>query len=132
MQGLWCAGIVAISAGDDHSVALAADGRVWTWGRGKYGALGLDSLDNRLVPEQVKALQGSPVIAIAAGGNHSVALSAKRRVYAWGSNQWGQLGVGNTLDASVPVVLEGSHAWRITHVCPHPDETSVGSSGPIP
>ena len=97
-------------------MALAADGRVWAWGRGKYGALGHDTLDNRFVPEQIKALHASPVIAIASGGNHSVALSAKRRVYSWGSNQWGQLGVGNTIDANMPVVLEGSHTWRITHV----------------
>eukprot|EP00892_Ulva_mutabilis_P004771 jgi/Ulvmu1/2666/UM014_0122.1 len=116
VQGLWCAGIVAVAAGDDHSMALAADGRVWTWGRGKYGALGHDTLDSRFVPEQVKALHTSPVVSIAAGGNHSVALSAKRRVYCWGSNQWGQLGVGNTIDASMPIVLEGSHSWRITHV----------------
>lgn len=115
---LWCAGIVAIDSGDEHSVALSADGRLWTWGNGKHGALGHDSLDVQSVPREVESLRGSPVVSMAAGGQHTVALTARGRVYAWGNNGWGQLGVGNRIDASVPCMIEGSHTMHVLRVRP--------------
>jgi alpha-tubulin suppressor-like RCC1 family protein len=113
---LWCAGVVAIDAGDDHSVALAADGRVWTWGCGKDGALGHDTMDSQTTPKLVEALRCSPVVSVAAGGAHTVALSTKGRVYSWGCNCSGQLGVGNRIDASSPCVMEESHTLQIFRV----------------
>ena len=110
-------GVVAIDAGDDHSAALSADGRLWTWGLGSYGALGHDTIESQHTPQPVCALLNSPVVAVAAGGNHTVALSVKGRVYTWGSNTYGQLGVGNCIDASLPCVIEDSGSMRIIRVC---------------
>lgn len=49
-------GIVQIACGENHSAALAASGQVFTWGRGKHGALGLGSYDNASWPQLVTAL----------------------------------------------------------------------------
>lgn len=56
-------GIVQIACGESHSAALSIDGRLFTWGRGKYGALGLGSLDNFSWPQHVQKLpaRGSQV-----------------------------------------------------------------------
>ncbi|HEY3265839.1 MAG TPA: hypothetical protein VGM37_02845, partial [Armatimonadota bacterium] len=35
--------VIAVSAGEDHSLALRSDGTVWAWGRGAYGELGVNS-----------------------------------------------------------------------------------------
>lgn len=117
IAGLWYAGIVAIDAGDNHSLALSADGRLWTWGLGSSGALGHDTIESQHTPQQVQALQNSPIVSVAAGGNHTVALSAKRRVYTWGNNTYGQLGVGNCIDASLPCVVEDSSSMQVIQVC---------------
>jgi alpha-tubulin suppressor-like RCC1 family protein len=50
------AGIVAIAAGDTHSVALAPDGHVWTWGGNASGQLGDGSTTTRTRPVQVSGL----------------------------------------------------------------------------
>lgn len=42
---------------------------------------------------------------IAAGFNHSLALDADGNIYAWGDNDYGQLGNGNTTRQSTPVKL---------------------------
>jgi alpha-tubulin suppressor-like RCC1 family protein len=43
--------IVAVSAGDCHSMALDKNGNVWTWGDNEYGQLGIHSADPcRLTP----------------------------------------------------------------------------------
>lgn len=116
VEGLWNAGIVAIDTGDRHSVAAAADGRLWTWGHGKYGALGHGGTEDRLVPTLVDALQSTPVRAVTAGGAHTVALSHRRRVYSWGHNRAGQLGLGHTEDVHIPVVIMDSESWQICQV----------------
>ncbi len=65
------AGVTAIAADDDHSLAVKTDGTAWAWGDNEYGQLGDGTTTNRSVPVQVKSLTG--VTAIAAGTNHSLA-----------------------------------------------------------
>ncbi|HET7768529.1 MAG TPA: beta-propeller fold lactonase family protein, partial [Chloroflexota bacterium] len=56
---------------------------------------------DRLTPAAVSSLSG--VVAIAAGGHHSLALQSDGRIKAWGQNVRGQLGDGTTFDRSTPV-----------------------------
>lgn len=86
--------ITAISAGDSHSVALSTDGSVYTWGSNTNGELGDNSTSDRFTPVEVATsgvLSGKSVIAIAAGNNHTLALTSDGKVHAWGDNTYGQL-----------------------------------------
>ncbi len=74
--------IVSIAAGFNTSLAIAADGRAWMWGR--------VAATDRLVPVRVLGLP--PVIAIAAGEGHQLALAYDGSVWSWGNNLNGQLG----------------------------------------
>lgn len=51
---LWPLGITQIACGDAHNCALAHDGRVFCWGRGKYGQVGHGSFDNATLPQHVR------------------------------------------------------------------------------
>eukprot|EP00955_Chlamydomonas_euryale_P056810 356557-Chlamydomonas_euryale.AAC.2 len=44
---LWPVGVCIVACGDNHSAALTLDGRLFVWGRGKYGQLGLGDFQNR-------------------------------------------------------------------------------------
>jgi len=66
------AGVIAIAAGAEHSLALKGDGTVSAWGDSYYGQIGDGATSNRLEPVQVHNLAG--VFAIAAGWDHSIAL----------------------------------------------------------
>jgi alpha-tubulin suppressor-like RCC1 family protein len=85
-------GIVAIAAGDLHTVALKNDGGVWAWGHNADGQLGDGTTNNRATPAPVPGL--SDVMAIAGGQNYCVALKRDQTVWAWGRNGSGQLGDG--------------------------------------
>ena len=99
-------GVIAIAAGGYHSIALKSDGTVWTWGDNGYGQLGSGAwTDNSLIPVQVSGLTG--VVAIAAGGAHTLALKSDGTLWAWGSNQYGQLGNNDTADNNIPVQVSG-------------------------
>lgn len=94
------AGVVALAAGADHSLALTADGTVWAWGRNASGALGDGTQIDRFVPQRVPGLDR--VVDIAAGGGRSFAVRADGSVWAWGENSTGALGIGTLTDALEP------------------------------
>jgi alpha-tubulin suppressor-like RCC1 family protein len=99
--------VKSISAGWEHSLALLENGKVMAWGRNTQGQLGDGSTTNSDVPVEVQGL--SEVVAIAAGGfedgAQSLALLNNGTVMAWGANEYGQLGNGNTTDSHVPVAV---------------------------
>ncbi len=103
------AGMTAIAAGANHSVALKSDGSVWAWGHNSSGQLGdglrTEGYAGRLAPAPVSGLTG--VRAIAGGSDHTVALKTDGSVWAWGSNIYGQLGDGTTIDRLRPVQVSG-------------------------
>ena len=96
---------VAVSAGNSHSLVLKSDGSVWSFGSNQYGQLGDGTTTDRTTPVQVTGLTG--VIAVAAARYNSYALQTDGAgggiVWAWGDNQFGQLGDGSTLTRSTPV-----------------------------
>lgn len=93
------ASVIAITAGAQHSLALKADGSVWAWGSNWYGQLGssVDFFHPNPKPGQVAEVTGA--IAIAAGRQHSLAVTRDETVWAWGLNLNGQLGRGAPCDS---------------------------------
>jgi alpha-tubulin suppressor-like RCC1 family protein len=76
---------VASAAGADHSVALQANGDVWSWGANESGQLGNGTTREQPNPERV----GGGFVAIVAGDRHTVALKANGALWAWGSGLGG-------------------------------------------
>jgi alpha-tubulin suppressor-like RCC1 family protein len=105
-------GVIAIAAGLSHSVALKADGTVWTWGDNNYYQLGDGTLNyyHSPVPIQVVGPSGEGnllgISAIAADGNHTLAFKSDGTIWAWGANYSGQLGDGTTNDSSSPIQVQ--------------------------
>jgi len=97
-------GVSAIAGGGNHMCALLSTGAVLCWGYNGNGQLGDGTFSNRLVPTAVSGLS-SGASSIAAGGNHTCARLSSGAVKCWGSNGWGQLGNGNTVDSSVPATV---------------------------
>ncbi|MEO6467577.1 MAG: Calx-beta domain-containing protein [Acidimicrobiia bacterium] len=99
-------GVLAVAAGDAHSLALTSSGQVLAWGLNDHGQLGDGSVTSRSTPTPVVGL-GSGVIGISAGSRHSLAVKVDGTVVSWGSNSVGQLGVTGTVDHTTPVPVVG-------------------------
>ncbi|MFC7243911.1 RCC1 domain-containing protein [Catellatospora aurea] len=109
------AGMKAVAAGFQHSLALLINGTVRGWGQNNRGQVGDGTQDIRFTPGTVVGL--SDVKAVAAGSFHSVALRADGTVWTWGDNTRGQLGDGvATGFSSVPVQVLRAAAKPLTGV----------------
>ena len=95
----------AVVAGHDHTLAITTKGKVYAWGVGGNGQLGLGDYQARMVPTAVP-LPG-PAVQVAAGWGHSLALLADGRLFAWGNNASGQLGDGTTTMRNTPALVPG-------------------------
>jgi alpha-tubulin suppressor-like RCC1 family protein len=95
--------VTALATGGKHSIALTSAGTVLAWGSNHFGQLGDGKTVDSHTPVQVAMPKGTVVTAIAAGGTHSLAATAAGTVFAWGDNQYGQLGDGTTVASDVPV-----------------------------
>ena len=105
-----------VAAGGASSFALKRDGTLWAWGGNDLGQLGDGSTSIRTAPVQVGLpLNAVNWAAVAAGGKHTLALKADGTLWAWGSNQYGQI-AQSTMDLTahpVPLRVDTSHDWRV-------------------
>ncbi|MCL1926250.1 MAG: CPBP family glutamic-type intramembrane protease [Syntrophorhabdaceae bacterium] len=132
-------GVKIIEAGGWHSFAIKKDGSLWAWGSNYYGELGdgtkrdrpkregsvgsvgvalADSRKNRLSPKKIMDSAASVSVAI----THTIAVKKDGSLWAWGSNDYGELGDGTTQDRPKPVKIMdfaasvsagGSHSMAI-------------------
>ena len=94
-----------ISCGGYHTVALAQDGGLWTWGHGANGRLGhgFGESEDTLVPRRVKSpkIKGG-IEQIACGEHHTGVRMVDGRVFTWGRGAFGRLGHGEEVDVDTP------------------------------
>jgi len=94
--------MVMVSAGDEHSAGVTADGTLLTWGRGSDGQLGHGDREDRLMPEGIsrELFGGQPVLMVSCGLGHTMVL-AVGGLWTCGKGQFGKLGHGDEIDKMV-------------------------------
>jgi hypothetical protein len=101
--------IIDIAAGRYHMMALTETGKIYTWGQNNCAQLGQEEIDQDFhKPIIVNELIQENIIAICCGHSHSLALNDKGEVFAWGLNEWGEVGSGKEDIYQVkPIKLKG-------------------------
>ena len=112
-----------VSAGVSHTCARRATGRAYCWGAGGDGQIGDGGESNRTAPTQV-AGNRTDWASMAAGYYHSCGRRTTGRLFCWGDNPSGQLGIGTTGDQRLtPAQVAGSRTdWvavstSVEHTC---------------
>eukprot|EP00906_Rhabdomonas_costata_P033106 RCo046599 len=105
----------AASGGMRHLSTGTKQRLVFTWGSGWNGRTGHNSRSVVRAPKQLSYLDSFNVVKVHTKGKHMLALTDDGRVFAWGSNEGGQLGLGESqkallgqyYDYHMPMVVEG-------------------------
>jgi alpha-tubulin suppressor-like RCC1 family protein len=97
---------IQLSAGDQHSLGVRADGTAWAWGAAGAGRLGDNSTVAKSSP--VSVVGGfTDWTQVSGGGGHSLGVRADGTAWAWGNANDGRLGNNSTLVESSPVSVVG-------------------------
>ena len=115
---------VAIAAGGFHSMALCDNRQqIVSWGSNERGQLGTGAqlLSDRPIPLSIFIEPHVFIRQIGCGASHSVCLTNHGRVYTWGSNSHGQLGLADVKSALTPMLIQ---SLATSHV----DSISVGAN----
>ena len=126
-DGSLISNISTVSAGYSHTCALTTAGGVKCWGANYNGELGVDTEPVQTVPADVTGLT-SGVTAVAAGSNHTCALTSVGAVKCWGSNEFGQLGDGTNTNSTAPVNVIG-HTTGVVAISSGADHACAVSAG---
>jgi len=109
--------VIKIASGNDHTAALTKSGNIYTWGCAEQGQLGRimgcftsrggrRGLQYILNPKQVRARRGLKFKDVFCGSYSTFALAQDGAVFAWGLNNYGQLGTGDVEKQYGPVKIE--------------------------
>ncbi|XP_023517857.1 ultraviolet-B receptor UVR8 [Cucurbita pepo subsp. pepo] len=128
--------MVMVACGWRHTISVSSSGGLYTYGWSKYGQLGHGDFEDRLVPHRLEALRGDSISQISGGWRHTMALTTDGKLYGWGWNKFGQVGVGDNVDHCSPKqinfpsdqkVIQISCGWR--HTLAVTDKQNVFSWG---
>jgi alpha-tubulin suppressor-like RCC1 family protein len=95
-----------IVGGRQHTISFKTNTNVWIWGRNNYGQLGLGDTTNRKTPTQIQTGIETDWLIIAGGEYHTVGIVTNGTLWTWGNNEYGQLGLGDTISRVTPSLIQ--------------------------
>ncbi|XP_058461003.1 probable E3 ubiquitin-protein ligase HERC4 isoform X2 [Malaya genurostris] len=108
--------IAFIACGGYHSFAVSKSGAIFGWGKNTFGQLGLNDLNSRCYPTQLKTLRSLGVKYISCGDDFSVFLTQEGGVFTCGAGTFGQLGHGTYSNEILPRMVFELMGSKITQI----------------
>ncbi|CAI0412100.1 unnamed protein product [Linum tenue] len=99
--------MAAVAAGLWHSICVSDDGDVYAFGGNQFGQLGTGVDQAETIPRLLDApsLENENAMTVSCGARHSAVVTVDGKVFCWGWNKYGQLGLGDVIDRNIPSQL---------------------------
>jgi RCC1 and BTB domain-containing protein len=108
VQALFGRQVISVACGQHHTMFSLVGGGLYACGKNDYGQLGIECNDAKRVPTLVSAPLGNAIVTqIACGYHHTLALDSTGKLYGFGRNDYGQLGLGHRNSSSKPEWVQG-------------------------
>ena len=109
------------NAYDKMSVSIKSTGEaekkfLYSWGFGKYGQIGNKFVNYSITPIKQHIEDKEDIFYISAGESHSAFLSLTPKLYVYGKNYFGQLGINNSHYVFCPTKIELSEKIKVSKV----------------
>ena len=92
--------------GCEHTLAVTQEGQLFSFGYNYRGQLGQGTTSSIFSPRLVRGLESKKVVTVSCSYYHSVLSCAGGEIYAFGRNDFGQLGLGDSTDRKEPARVE--------------------------
>ncbi len=107
---------IAVAGGGAGSYGITSLGRLYAWGGGYNGQLGDSTLTSKSSPVLVSGPATTSWSSVTSSNSTGYAITTGGRLYAWGLNTSGQVGISTTTNVSSPVLVSGPSATSWTLV----------------
>lgn len=97
--------IKKIACGERHTIILLDGGKLLSSGRNHYGQLGFGHCNYNKLASFQEINFPACFVKVACGQSHTIALTSNNRIYVWGCNMKGQLGLGDFKSRHAPTEL---------------------------
>ncbi|EFN67522.1 RCC1 and BTB domain-containing protein 2, partial [Camponotus floridanus] len=96
--------VVHIACGPSFNIVVTDKNKLYGWGNNMGRQISNDELYYYKYPRKIITLSDKIIKAVC-GDEHTLALTSKGEMYAWGSNSYGELGVNSNQEPSGPIVV---------------------------
>jgi RCC1 and BTB domain-containing protein len=109
--------LIDIKTGNKHAIALSKSGSCYSWGHNDCGQLGSGTIKNVFIPHSIEYPFEDSIIEVCCGHKHSLALTKTGKLYAWGSNYYGQIGNKSFANQLSPIDINFFDNQKIVSIC---------------
>ncbi|XP_067675133.1 X-linked retinitis pigmentosa GTPase regulator-like isoform X2 [Haliotis asinina] len=102
--------VLQIACGDEHTALITSSGRIFMFGSNNWGQLGLLDVKSATKPSCIKSLKTEKLKLVACGRNHSVIATESGKLFSFGANGEGQLGIEGIDDSTSPSHIDSLDA----------------------
>ena len=106
----WASNTFSMSNGPAQVAVIKTDGTLWTWGKNRYGSLGLNHAST--YQSSPTKIPGTSWAKVSCSNENMAAIKTDGTLWAWGYGGDGQLGQGNNQHRSSPVQMGSGTDWR--------------------
>ena len=103
--------MASFAEGMFNTAAIKSNGALYVWGNNTYGQLGLGESAQQSSPNCVRIANANNWKSIALFYRHVLALDTQGRLFSWGENSKGELGLGDTDSRLSPVQVGSDTDW---------------------
>ncbi|MBK9338120.1 MAG: HYR domain-containing protein [Lewinellaceae bacterium] len=111
-----CGQVTPVETYDHHNLAIKPDGTLWAWGDNLFGQLGNGTNNDQNQLVKIGAANDWRQLAKGSVSQHSMAIKNDGSLWAWGRNDYGQLGIGNNSYQLTPQQVGSDLDWTMVAV----------------
>jgi len=93
--------VLQIYAGHEHAFAVSQSGKVYGWGKNNLLQIGKQAKSSQYEPVRINT-NGLNVTSLVVGSHHQFAFTADNKIFTWGSNKYGELGLQHNNEVCGP------------------------------
>lgn len=101
-----------LGGGNGTKMALDTAGKLWAWGYNSQGEFGNNTVTNTNSPVAAGVCTAQFTEFSMGLFSHVVALDSSGHIWSWGNNSYGQLGIGDTTNRSLPVSIPSAVSYK--------------------
>jgi len=115
---------------ETHGLEILANGQIWGWGNNEFAQVQAGQAAFVTAPVRL-SLPSGKFISMARGGRHSLAIDDTGKIWAWGDNSSGQLGLGHTRPVAAPTAVVGLNGRAVQVVAGAQHSAALRADGTV-